>query len=191
MDEENSDWSLYYDFHINPAIVWIIIALPFDVQCTAFSFDTFSILNPVWLAFCKSFYKIFTTNNVCPWSSIFLRFWSQIPCQSDLQGSPLQKYFCILIIRDDLQCEFRIFVIMINTIVNLRTWLYVGRLFDCSMICFVIFVNYFIHMINVHIFYAAIICISIFFFKILINLSPKTDFSSLSVKYLAMKPWFK
>ena len=50
MDEENSDWSLYYDFHINPAIVWIIIALPFDVQCTAFSFDNF--FNPKFCLAC-------------------------------------------------------------------------------------------------------------------------------------------
>ena len=57
--------------------------------------------------------------------------------------------------------EFKIFIIMLNTIVNIGTSLKnISRLcFDCSTKCVVVFVNYFTQLINVHIFDATIICL--------------------------------
>ena len=58
-------------------------------------------------------------------------------------GGFFQKYFCILILISNF--EFRIFVIIIATILHHDTWLSIGRLHsDCYMICVVALINYFI-----------------------------------------------
>ena len=50
--------------------------------------------------------------------------------------SLLQKWFCILIFSHFSNFEFRIFIIMLKTMVYIRNWLNIGRLhFDSSVTC--------------------------------------------------------
>ena len=65
----------------------------------------------------------------------FLFPWSQRLLQTNLECSPLQKYFCILIFFSMFTTfEFEIFVIMLYAIVNIGDQLNISRLhFDCSI----------------------------------------------------------
>ena len=55
--------------------------------------------------------------------------------------------------------------------------------FNCIMLCITVYICYMIQFINIHIFDIEIIYLQILFFKVLINLSTTTDFSSLCVEY--------
>ena len=71
--------------------------------------------------------------------------------------------------------EFRIFIIMVNTEVNMHTELNIDRFhFDYPMIA--VFVNYLNKLVDVHIFDVAVLCLQLLFLMVLINLSPITDF---------------
>ena len=65
----------------------------------------------------------------------FLFPWSQRLLQTNLECSPLQKYFCILIFFSMITTfEFEIFVIMLYAIVNIGDQLNISRLhLDCSI----------------------------------------------------------
>ena len=85
--------------------------------------------------------------------------------------------------------DWRIFVIMLNTSLKSCTQLNIGRLqFDCSMICIVLFFNYFIQLINLNFFWYCIPMLVNLFFKLLTNLSGTTDFPLLWLEYISIVP---
>ena len=83
------------------------------------------------------------SNNICLWYGTLWFFDRKDSVRPIWCGGFFQKYFCILILISNF--EFRIFVIIIATILHHDTWLSIGRLHsDCYMICDVALINYFI-----------------------------------------------
>ena len=72
-------------------------------------------------------------------------------------------------------------------IITLCTCLDINMLhFECSGICIVVFTNYTIWLINMHIFNVGVIYLQILYFRVLINVSATTDFSSFQVEYISI-----
>ena len=145
---EITDSFLNYVIYLNLAIESIIVALLVDVQITAFSLDYFfnpefffgSLFATFFLKCSNSFFTIEITNNICAWYSIFYFF-----DQKDVLRPICKNILGILKFLHDQHLEFRSFVIMLETIAYIRTLLNMVRFhYDYSMICVVVFVNYFI-----------------------------------------------
>ena len=114
---------------------------------------TFSTLNFFWFAFLQFFFltrsnDFFTTkitNNICPRRSFFNFFnhenflrpiWSVIFCKNIV----IFSYSYMLTNR-----TFRVFIFVFYTKINISARLYINRLHsDCTTICIVVFINYFI-----------------------------------------------
>ena len=153
---------MYYIFHINPAIKWVVLVFPFDIQSIAFSFDyvfnpEFVLVNLLQLFFKKYSNNFFTfkiSSNVFPCYSVryfldhkyFLTLtWNVAFCK---------KFFIFWYSHMVANFGFRIFVIMLNTIFNLLLWLNISSFhFYWSTLCFAVFVNYFTKLIDVYIFW--------------------------------------
>ena len=72
-------------------------------------------------------------------------------------------------------------------IITLCTCLDINMLhFECSGICIIVFTNYTIWLINMHIFNVGVIYLQILYFRVLINVSATTDFSSFQVEYISI-----
>ena len=147
--------SLYYISHINPPVARVIIDLSFDIYPITFFLITFLISNSFWLVICNSSSYVPTIPSSL-WSSItyvqgivflyFLNykyFLTPNCCVSFCKYVSMFWYFHMV-----TNFKFRVFVIMMNTIVNICTRLNITRFhFNCPI---VIFVNYFIKLINVY-----------------------------------------
>ena len=155
----------------------------------------FSILNSFWLACPLQIFFIKCSKNSCTveitnrcWCyGVFYFFDHKFFLRSFCCAAFCKNIFVFWYAHMATNFKFRIFAIMLNITLNIRTWLKVDRLYsDCSMISVVAIVNYFIQMkyiwfINVLVFDTAVICLEILFFEVPINLSTTGDFSSLCV----------
>ena len=151
MFHKNIDSSLYYIFHINPAVEWIITTLSFAVRSIVFFLDYFfnhefflaCIFQLFFIKCANNFFTVEITNSICPRYSTLLLFWPHRLSQINLECSvPLQKYFYISVFSHDHQLWIRIFVIVLNTILKICTQLNIGRPhFDRSIIYFAILLN--------------------------------------------------
>ena len=64
--QKNVDSSLYYNFHINQAIEWIIIAFRLDIKSP--SWIIFGLSSATLFIECSSnFFTIEIINRICPW----------------------------------------------------------------------------------------------------------------------------
>ena len=87
-------------------------------------------------------------------ATVFLLLLSQSLLRTSLVCSPSQNVFVFWYSHMIANFEFTILVIMFSTIVNRGIRINISRLhFDCSMMYVVIFVNYFLWIIEVHIFW--------------------------------------
>ena len=83
--------------------------------------------------------------------------------------------------------EVKILIILLKFEVNMGIHLNISRFcFDCSMICVVVFVNYLIQLIDVHIFDTAVLWLKTAVLRAQINLLARTDFSLLCDEYISM-----
>ena len=153
MTQENIDSSIYYIFHINPATEWINVALPADVESIPFFLDYFfnsevyvtGLLTLFFTECSNNLFIVKIAENACPCHSILFS-WSQRLFQNNLSVALCKNIFLFWYFHMVTNFKFRISVITLNTMPNLRKWLNIGRLhFYCCMICFVIFANYFIY----------------------------------------------
>ena len=125
------------------------------------------------------FFNIKIANNICPWCSIYLMFLIKKLFSTTLVRNISQKRFYILIILHDQQLYIWDLVIL-NLKVNIFTCIKINRIHYYS--------NYLLYCLkSIHNFFdTAVICLQILFFKISINLSAATDFSSLCAEYISI-----
>ena len=98
----------------------------------------------------------------------------------------MQKSFSILIFSHNCQIQIQNLYNYFFIKVNICFWLYIYRIHFNSSICIVVFFNYVIQSINTHIFSILMPYINtlmyisrFYFFGVLINLLPTTDFPSI------------
>ena len=137
-------------FFINPTIKWIIIAFPFDVQFTFFSFKHFfyskffltTFLQFSFIKASSDFFTIQVTNNIssrkCIFNftnnkNIFLPIWSV---------SFSKNVFIFWNPNMIANFEFRIFLIRIFIVFSIRIRCNANRFhFNASVNCVIVFIN--------------------------------------------------
>ena len=90
---------------------------------------------------------------ICPWHNMFYLLYREGFFRT-IWIVDLCKNIFVLYPHMAINFEFRVFIIVLNTIVNINTPLNISRFhFDCLMIYVVVFVNYIIQLISISIFW--------------------------------------
>lgn len=152
-DEETFDLSLWYVFHINRVFQQFIklcfVAFAFEGQFISFFLIIFRLwiisgLSSRQLFFIEWSNTIFTaeiSNNTYSWHNMFYFLHDKNFLRPIWSVALCKNIFIFWYPHRLTKFEFRIFVIMLNTIVNISTQLNIRFYFYCSMICIVVFVN--------------------------------------------------
>ena len=81
--------------------------------------------------------------------------------------------------------EFRIFIIMVNTIFNIRLWLNISTIYIVPYV--LLYLSTISSSLSINTFFCiTVICLYILLFKVLINLSATTYLSILFIEYISI-----
>ena len=157
MVEGNIDLFLYYTFHINPAIEWIIRIFHLTYILLPLSWLLFQswILFLTWLLHLffikcsKSFFTADITNNLYSWYNM-LYFIDHKGFLRTIWCNLLKEYTCILIFSYDHQLWIQ--DLYRYALLSTRTWFNIHGLLIFLWYLLMYLSTFFIQLINVHIF---------------------------------------
>ena len=149
---------LYYVFFIDTTIKQIIVSFLFNI------FPLYYFFNFKLFLIC--FLKFFSTkrsNNSPPWRSLIIIVHDTVFLAFLITKSLFRQTWMVTFCKNVFifwysnhitNFKFRIFIINSFTRVNICDCFYINSFyFNCTMLCIIIFLNYVIEFINIHIFW--------------------------------------